>query len=125
MMTGNASCDLGIVGLVALVLGWVGRHYGFVWLVKIAEAILAQKQQPKPAEPVPPVVPGEDEKIVTLAGKPVAVPFWLSLLLMLVPALLPLIEDALKKLAESLGRDPKPEEIKDVAIKVGKDYVGK
>lgn len=122
MMTGNAACDIGIVGLVALVLGWIGRHYGFVWLVKLAEAILAQKQQPKPVEPEK---PAEDEKVVTLAGKPVAVPFWLSLLLSLVPALLPLIEEAIKKLAESLGRDPKPEEVKEVAIKVGKDYVGK
>jgi len=105
MFLGSEAMDLTVVGLLAAAIGFVGRQFGRAWLVTLAEAILSRKEETKP---------------VTLRGKPVALPWFVALLVSLIPTLLPLIEQAIDALAKRLGREPTDKEIKEVALDVAK-----
>lgn len=128
-MTGNATYDLLIIGLVAAILGAVATRFNLP-LVWILEQLLAKlKGQPKQ--------PDEQQPANTLSAEPVAlvkrpvdtpadadrVAFGFGeILALILPMLYPLIQKLLDQLAQRLGRQPTPQEQAQVVSQVLRDY---
>lgn len=128
-LTGNCYGDLTLGAAIAGALVLVARYFGWAWLEKLAEAIIAGKRpapDPAPEGETPPATPpAEPLALVALprGGGQVAVPGWLSVLLMIVPTLLELIQKLFGEEAGRLGRELTPTEKQEVAVRVGRDYL--
>lgn len=125
MVDNGGPIDSALIGALSVALIWVGSRFGLGWVAVLGEflAKLKPADKPKPAEPEKAL--GENVEFVALRGKPVALPAFLAFLLTFLPYLIPLVEKALAALAERLGREPKPEEVKEVVLDVVRNNVSK
>lgn len=149
-LTGNCYSDLGLgslfTGVLVAVL-WFSRRMGWAWLEKLAEGVLAKKNGPQPTppgQPAPPTPPATEPAplpeldpndpalqlptflaLASTSGRlrKVALPFWLTILLQMIPVLKSLVEQALDELARQLGREPTPAEVKEVAAIVHGEWL--